>query len=192
MSADQLHLSHVTVAAWVDGQLAGEERAQVEIHLAVCAECRREVAEVEDLLARAPSGRRRLPTPLQLAAAAAVLLAIGLPVSRGWQDRQVPPAADRTQAAAITRLNAIAPMGEFPSGTAPVFQWNAADPGSRFRVTLVDEQGATLWAAETGDTVATLPAEVLLVPGQTYFWYVDALGSDGRTLTSGAHRFTVR
>jgi hypothetical protein len=74
----------------------------------------------------------------------------------------------------------------------PTFAWHAGDAGSRFKLTLVDEQGATLWSVDTGDTVVTPPHDVFLAPGRTYFWYVDALGADGRSMTSGAHRFTVR
>lgn len=190
---DQMnHLSAEVVAAWTEGRLSAEERAMAEAHLAGCHECREEVTQVEDLLRSAPVRTRRFPVPLQLAAAAVLLLAIGLPAARTLLDRSPTASIGRTAPSSAARLTAIAPAADAAVLLPPTFVWHAADAGSRFRVTLVDEQGATVWSTETGDTAVTLPAEVALAAGRSYFWYVDALGADGRTMTSGAQRFTVR
>jgi anti-sigma factor ChrR (cupin superfamily) len=186
------HLSPETVAAFLDGRLGDGNRATAEAHLSVCTDCRREIVELRALLARSPATRapRRILVPL--AAAAALALAIGIPATRsGWTGNQ-PQAVDRTRPGPSARLTVLGPAPDAVLDGQPTFAWHAADAGSRFKLTLVDEQGATLWSVDTGDTVVTPPHDVVLAPGRTYFWYVDALGADGRSMTSGAQRFTVR
>jgi anti-sigma factor ChrR (cupin superfamily) len=186
------HLSPETVAAFLDGRLDEGERFTAEAHLASCAVCRRELVELEALLSRSPANRapRRILVPL--AAAAALALAIGIPATRSAWTGSQPQVVDRTQPGPPARLTAIAPAPDAVLDSQPTFAWHAADAGSRFKLTLVDEEGATLWSVDTGDTVVTPPHDVVLAPGRNYFWYVDALGADGRSMTSGAHRFTVR
>lgn len=186
------HLSPETVAAWLDHRLGDEARAAAAAHLASCADCRQEIVELQALLAEPSFLRspRRILYPL--AAAAAVMLAIGIPAARSAWFGPPPALVNRTQPGASARLMAISPVADAALDGTPTFSWHAADAGSRFKLTLVDEQGATLWSVDTGDTVVALPREIALVSGRTYFWYVDALGADGRSMTSGAQRFTVR
>jgi len=66
------------------------------------------------------------------------------------------------------------------------------DSGSRYLIRVTDERGAAVWSTETGDTSVILPAEIALLSGRQYYWYVDALGADGRSLTTGTHRFQLR
>lgn len=160
--------------------------------MASCGLCRQEIVDLQALLAQSPTTRspRRIFYPL--AAAAAVMLAIGIPAARNAWFLTSPTSVDRTGTGPSARLTAITPAADATLDGEPTFSWHAADAGSRFKLTLVDEQGATLWSVDTGDTVVALPREIALVSGRTYFWYVDALGADGRSMTSGAQRFTVR
>jgi hypothetical protein len=49
-----------------------------------------------------------------------------------------------------------------------------------------------VWLHETVDTAVSLPPDVALEPGGSYYWYVDALDSDGVSLTTGTRRLTLR
>jgi hypothetical protein len=94
---------------------------------------------------------------------------------------------------AASRIGVVAPVEGAIVGTAPlVFVWRDQTGKPLFRFTLTDATGGEVWTRETGDTTVTLPASVSLAPGRTYFWTVDALGSDGRSLTTRNHRFVVR
>src|SRR5919206_1600037 len=77
------HLSADEVAAYVDGALAGDERARIEAHLAVCADCRAEVREVTGLVRSLPEARRSARRVWIPAAAAAAVLVAGVPFSAG-------------------------------------------------------------------------------------------------------------
>lgn len=96
---------------WLDGELAGEERAALEIHLARCGDCTREIderrglgADIRDALRRSLDGvepppgvrlrlvdrmveisRARFHMPARVAAAAVVVVALGLVAyALGW------------------------------------------------------------------------------------------------------------
>jgi hypothetical protein len=187
------HLDADTVAAYVDGRLGPQERSGVESHLAFCVVCRDEVVSVRQMLASFQPVARRFPMPRQLAAAAALILAVGLPLAGKWGGTSDEVPVRQPGSATVSAVVAVEPAADAALAGGPVrFVWRAADPGSTFRVRIVDEAGSTVWSVETGDTVASLPGEVTLRPGAAYYWYVDALAADGRSMTSGAQRFTVR
>jgi len=54
---------------------------------------------------------------------------------------------------------------------------------------VTDVSGRVVWVKETSDTALALPADVSLGGGREYLWYVDALGSDGQSVTTGIRRF---
>lgn len=189
------HLTAGTVASYLEDRLDAEVRSEVEVHLATCVDCRQEVVEVGRLLEK--RRRTRLVVPAAgVAAAAIVALAVGLTIIG---DRGQPDAGDAIRAPAGSGSPTVgisvvqpAPDQVLASDEAVRFIWNSSAPGSVFRVTLLDETGASLWSAESSDTVLALPSDVHLAPGARYFWFVDALGADGSAVTSGARRFSVR
>jgi anti-sigma factor RsiW len=62
------HLSHDSVSAYVDGELAAAEEQAVREHLAACATCTRRVLSVTELkAATSRAGRRFAPSPATLA-----------------------------------------------------------------------------------------------------------------------------
>lgn len=187
------HLDPDTIAAYVDGGLDASGRARAESHLATCGACRHELVTVQGILQSYRTAPRRLRFAIPLAAAAVLLLAIGLPLfDPGDAVAPLPPT--RRPGGDATALAAISPLpgATLIAGTAVEFTWTAAEAGSTYRLTVVDEAGVPVWSTEGGDTLAVLPADVVLASGHTYFWYVDALRSDGRSLTLGAQRFSVR
>lgn len=189
------HLEAETVAAYAEHRLAPAEQAQVEAHLAACASCREEVLEVGRIL-HAWRTPRWNGTPYWAAAAAVVLLMVG--GASAWHrfrpdGRAVFP-PDRSLLAPANGLETLSPEadGSVAPGSGTRFVWSARGGGSTFRVTLLDERGELLWSTETGDTTAVMSSDVILEEGAAYFWYVDALGPDGRSVTSGPRRFVVR
>ena len=141
---------------------------------------------------RHPDVRRRT-WPVAAGLAAAVLAAILVfapwepsgptgPVFRG-PDTAVP--GERGPAPGI-----VHPADESTTDLRGVrFGWRAAAPAATYRLTLTDDTGDVVWTASTTATLLTLPPDSALDPGATYFWYVDALLPDGRSVSSGVHEF---
>lgn len=189
------HLDLPVVTAFVEGRLDDAARRHAAAHLAECETCRRElVAAGEVVTAHRNAKVRRSAGLLTLAVAAVATVVMLSPLAPGGGLRDDGPGPVRTEvdAAGIAVLEP-SPDAVLDRSTGPVlFSWRAAEPGSRYLIRVTDERGAAVWSTETGDTSVTLPAEVVLEPGQPYYWYVDALGADGRSLTTGAHRFQLR
>lgn len=181
------------MAAYLQGKLDGTGRSEAEAHLASCAACRHEAVAVGQLMAM--RRRERIMRPaLGVVAAAVLALAVALPRLRPSDDAGM---GDAVRAPALEPAPAIAtitpaPDTVLPAGGAVRFAWHAAPGGSMYRVMLLGESGDLLWSTETGDTIAPLPDDVRLARAGSYFWYVDALSTDGATRTSGARRFSLR
>lgn len=189
------HLGPEVVAAYLERSLPPAEEVRVQDHLARCAPCRREVVAVGRLVRSGPP-RRAWPRPLWAAAAAAAVLALGTPLIQNRLVDAGPglPAPDRSPAVPAARLDARVPGEDVivDAGVGVVFTWSAVPPGGTFRVSLLDDRGNRVWSEETGDTTAVLPGSVRLERDRAYFWYVDALGPDGRSTTTGPRRLLVR
>lgn len=188
------HSEAETVAAYAERRLDPHDQDLFEEHLATCARCRDEVVAVRLILdSRRKSALRR---PFFLAAAASVVLLVSLPFARDvWKVRTDPlPALRQGFPVRGGLVETLFPeVGEaIPGGDPPRFVWKDTGEGSTFRVTLLDEEGNLLWSTRTSDTTAAVPEELRLESGGTYYWYVDALSSEGRSTTSGPRRFIVR
>ena len=191
------HLDTGEIAAYVDQAVSAGERERMEAHLALCDACTEEVAFVVKTL-DAPgeeTKNRRRPWILAAAGIAAVVLAgsllIGMPGVRGGEDRVLrdSPAADAGGAALIQVLTP-AEAGDIDVGRVE-FAWRAIEAGAAYNLTVTDEGGDVVWTGSTRDTAVLLTSQVVLEPGATYFWYVDAVLPDGRTLSSGVRSFTA-
>jgi Putative zinc-finger len=181
------------MAAYLSGALPSNDRASFEAHLADCRTCRGQVTSARRLLATHRT-RRPLVWAVPLAAAAMLAWLVFLP-----SPRQGPPMdalrgrRDSTGADAAAALRVITPANRDTLDRARVaFLWHSAPGQPLFRLTLSDGTGKELWSAETRDTTLVLPTTVFLDPGHTYFWYVDGLGADGRSLTTRTQRFSTR
>ena len=188
------HFEPEIVAAYSEHRLNPGERSRVEEHLAECAICREEILAVRRIVhARLASPWRR--PPYWAAAAAVVLLMVG--GASAWHrlrpDGRAGFPPDRSLLAPANGLETLSPEadGSVAPGSGTRFVWSARGGGSTFRVTVLDERGVLLWSEETGDTAVAMPPGIL-DRGAAYFWYVDALATDGRSLTSGPRRFVVR
>ena len=187
------HLRPEEIGAFLANSLSEQERDTVERHLVACAECRSELIEGQRAIASAPMSKRlrnsRFVVVAGLAAAAVLLITMlpreavvtpGTPVERDASGLTLPAAA---------RVEIVSPPanGELDTGSR-TFTWKR-DGSSAYNLTVTDESGRTLWSASTSDTTLTLPADVRLARDTRFFWYVDALRSDGRSITSGVNAF---
>jgi hypothetical protein len=69
--------------------------------------------------------------------------------------------------------------------------WRAVPGEPLYRVTIADHAGLALWTAEVSDTAVVPPATVRLSAGGNYFWFVDALDAEARSVTTGTHGFRL-
>lgn len=181
-----------TVAALADGSLDAARRQAVLPHLSRCPRCRAAVASVARALAD-PGIAREVATihgmrrrvyriALPLAAAAALLLVFAWPREReGGAHRGQPPVTSTP--------NHIAPVGVVASGSP--LQWTAVAGADRYRVTLFDTSGRLLYETQVTDTVVSLPDSIVLVPGRSYVWLVEARTSFDRWWTSRLVEFSI-
>ncbi len=184
------HLEPGDLAAYLDGGLSDEERAELEAHLSICSACCGELIAVRRL-GRQPIHRRPVWLAATAAAAAAVVaLLIGQPwaLVQAPADRMAPvqrtSSADRPFVEVVTPSEgAVVPADELE------LVWKPAGSSSPlYAVSVTTMDGDSVWAASTRDTVQVLPAGIL-EPDRTYLWYVDALLTDGRPASSGVHHF---
>ena len=181
-----LHLESGEVASYLDRTLAPDEQARVESHLADCADCRRELIEVSRLRHARFRSRWWVIVPALAAAAAALLFVIRSP------DRPATEPVLRDGGEPALTVGLVAPGDSAVIPLSPTFTWRSAATRASYRLTLSDERGDVVWRTTSPDTSEHPPNNVSLRTGRTYFWYVDALFPDGRSVTSGVRRFTVR
>ena len=185
------HVSSEELGAYLANLLPSAERESVERHLVSCTECRAELVEGQRAIASAPSGariERRWLLIGGLAAAAAVAIVL-LPRAASVRNPAGVERVIQSTRSADAVVTVVSPSidGEINSST-PGFTWRKNDDAS-YRITVTDAAGRSVWTASTSDTAIALPATVQLSRGQQFFWYVDALRSDGRSVTSGVNNF---
>jgi anti-sigma factor RsiW len=187
------HLTEALVAAWLDGELGGDERARVAAHLADCDICREEIVSVRrllghDLVEESPAGRRRPVRYLAaVAAAAAAVWFLLVPTMQGPDSRL--RSGPGSEAGAVAAIRILGPVGDAVRADEASFTWRRAGRDAQYTLTLTDAAGAVLWRVSTPDTAVVLPDDVPLEAARDYYWTVDALLADGETATSGLQGF---
>jgi hypothetical protein len=130
--------------------------------------------------------------PLVMAAAVGGVLLYSPAARSNGAEQHRGDATGGSAAEVQLRVAALSPReGDRVTPDGLVFRWASEGAAAQYRVTLRDAGGRPLWNRETTDTSAMLDSSVVLLPGSTYFWYVDALRSDGQSLTSGTVRFST-
>jgi hypothetical protein len=175
------------VAAYLDGALTPEARAQFEAHAVDCVACRQELIEVARVLR--PRRRRviRYTYVGACAAAAAAVVVFVWPKSRSEAVRS----SDYREPVVSTTL---APVPVSPRGASAApshLVWTAVAGVRLYELTLYDERGQVLWETESSDTVASLPDSIRLKPGASYFWRVEARTAWRRQAASDLTEFSV-
>lgn len=179
------HLESRDVAAYVDRALDPAERDSIEAHLADCTECRNEIIQVTRL--RRVAGVRRKWWFVIPAAAAAVLAIVLLPSKEpgGPVLRDGPPELGPALILVVPTDSALSTL----SGPPTSFTWRSLDSVVSYRVTIADDSGDVVWTATSGDTAVQMPASIRLRLDRRYFWFVDALLPDGRSVASDVRTF---
>ena len=192
------HLSIHDVASFVDGTLSARQLADVEEHLAICAQCRSEMTAVSSLVASAPVAQTRtrralMPGVAVLAAAAAFVFLVATPRHDGVRGR-----AAVTERRAPATGSASSTIETLTPGAASIvsrdslrFAWRR-DEASTYRLFITDSAGAQVYSTDTGDTTMIPPRSLAITPGVRYFWYVDALRADGASASSTPSEFSIR
>lgn len=182
-----------TIAALAEGSLDAAAHQAVLPHLAGCARCRGAVASVARALsdvavareaASVEAGRRRRFYKVVLpAAAAAILLVVMWPrlVEEGRPHR-APPSAVQTPVP-------VSPIGAVAD--APVLRWTRVPGADRYRLTLFDARGQVLYETQLGDSVVGLPDSIVLAPGRSYLWKVEARTGWDRWSASPLVQFSI-
>ena len=188
---EQPHVSDNQVASYIRRTLQEAERELVVQHLAECAACRSEaLAAARTLRERRARRGRNIGGSAAVVAMAAAAIFLWNPAasddSAGPQLLEGRPAAvgDRTA------IEVVAPSDSVPPGPV-TFTWKSVGADVPYRFSLTRSDGSEVWSTGTPDTVLTLPADVSLTSGETYFWYVDALLLDGESVTTGIRPVTV-
>jgi anti-sigma factor RsiW len=179
------HLDSHEVATYLTGAADPATRSRIEAHLADCEDCTAELVAVRRLhRPAAPTGGR-----IALGAAAAAVIAMVLvgPRLGGRHAHEPPPLRGDSAADAVAAI--APPDGATLSGT-PTLVWRSLRDATAFRVAVTSETGDSIWAAVVADTSVTPPAGVLAKAG-LYYWYVDALRSDGSSVPGTAHEFRL-
>ncbi len=165
----------LVLADFVDGRLDPGARGRVVAHLLSCPRCRSVVKATSRLatdptvmVQARPRRWRRWSIPLGLAAAAALVLLL---VPRGGDDGASPGLREPTDTSGVPPLP-IAPRGSVLRVDRLV--WSSVPRVERYRVRLYTDEGDLLWTIETADTMLARPDSVVLSPGVTYFWKVEA------------------
>jgi len=186
--SDPGHPSAEDLAAYLSGSLPAPEALHLESHLSDCWPCRQEVIGGRRLLRSRPYDRRWLLVP---AAAAAVLALVLLRPGPAGEPGDGPLRAVGQQGQESARtLDVVSPAeGDTADVGGPSFIWRAARGEPLYRMTIADRTGRTLWTGDTSDTTLTPPPSLRLDRGSKYFWYVDALDVQGRSVTTGAQSF---
>lgn len=174
------------MVAYLERRLDPTERARVEAHLADCAECTAEIADVRRLSRRAASPRRRIWSYSAAAAAAGLLLAVW--IQSDWRRPGSPEFREPINPAAEVPSQ-LAPIG---TDTAPVtFRWSPVLGADRYRISLFDAEGSVLWEREVPGSTSVLPDSIRLTPGETYLWQVEARKGVGRWSATPLTEFRI-
>lgn len=186
------HPASEEVAAYLSGTLQKSERSSLEAHLVQCQSCRQEVTAARTLLHRQNTRKRLFWIPLAMAAAVGGMLLYSPAAPPDAAEQIRGNATGSSAAEAPLRVTVLSPReGDKVGVDGLVFKWASEGAAAQYRVALRDAGGRPLWNMETSDTAVALDASVVLQPGSIYFWYVDALRSDGQSLTSGTVRFST-
>ena len=187
------HPAAEDIAAYLSGQLSPEANSALEVHLADCRECRQLVTSSRRLLRthRTP-GRLLWLVPPAAAAVLAIVLLARLPGSDPSGEELLRSDSGAAGSESTIVIPIVSPAeGSVVRVDSMVFVWRAQTGSPLYRLSLTDAAGREVWSGEATDTTLALPAPVQLQPGRTYFWTVDALTSDGLSLTTRSKRFSI-
>ena len=137
------------------------------------------------------ASRRRLVQPRLLAAAAMILVAIGV----GYIIQNREPSIEGPITRDVyrsQRIDVIAPLGDVATPPREL-QWKSVDGADRYDVTVSEVDGTNLWRGSTRESPIALPDAIVrqIVPGKTIVWEVTAMRRGSALQSSASQRFRV-
>jgi anti-sigma factor RsiW len=180
------HLKSDEVAAYIDGSIPDDARARIEKHLGSCGDCRAEVAQVSRIVDTLPPSRWVGASVWLGAAAAVAAVLLALP-----RTAHTPAGPEHREAAVTTTVSPrpVMPRGRVASIKSVV--WSAVPYADGYRVRMFDSAGTVIWESETADTLAPLPASIVIRVGHPHYWKVEARTGFDRWVASDLVEFTV-
>ena len=176
------------VAAFLEGNLAGEDLKRVEARLADDPSARQEIIKASKIISSVPKQRRRDNAALSVLATLAAAAAIAIVFIRPSAPEAITdtPVERSSVGSPADRVNVISPGDDENPGQSPRLMWRAID-GATYRVVVADSLGQTVYQGNTSDTAIQVPVQ--LKSGSRYYWSVDAFSPDGSSASSGVHEF---
>ena len=173
------------VTAYLSGSADPAARARIEAHIADCADCAEELVAVRRLHRGPPAVSRRFAVAGAAAAAVIAVVLVGQRVGSP-AGPTTPPVRGDGSAPAVTT---VSPPEGATIEASPTFTWRPVAGASAYRISITRADGDSVWAASVSDTAVRAPEGTLTQGSGTYFWYVDALLADGRSVAGTAHEF---
>jgi hypothetical protein len=187
------HLSAELIAAYLDRTLSPVQQDEIEGHLTWCGDCRLAAVEAAEVITRRRRRRYAFAGVGTAAAAAAAAVALFM-ISPLAQTGPREPLLRSTgvRGTDVPAIPVVSPVdGGSPGAEGLSFVWRSVGSDIHYRFSLSTADGTELWGDAVTDTFLTVPADVELVPGETYVWFVDALLPDGRAASTGLFRLTI-
>jgi hypothetical protein len=178
------------VAAYVAGGLTPAVRGRLEQHMAACGACVAEVAAVARL---AGPGRATVGGLAAGAAAAAAAAAVAgvLLLGPGLGRHSTPGEPPVRGTEPTVAVSAVAPADGEELRGAPEFVWRSVPGATTYRISVTRADGDSVWAATTRDTVVQAPEAASRTGAGSYYWLVDALLADGRSVAGSVREFRI-
>jgi hypothetical protein len=190
------HLSREQVEGYVDRSIGPLERQKILAHTSGCLTCAGKLRSMEVLRkqndAASLPGSRRITTlwgrPDLVAAAASIVLAVGVSGIWLWQQRSDTPsqnvlALDTHPGTGDAQPASVHmdPVGVWVRETTPLLQWSAVPGATRYTVELFDDQ-LTLIQRSPSLQATRWRTDAVLEQGHVYFWQVTATLADGKVV----------
>jgi hypothetical protein len=219
---EQRCLEHADLTALLAGDLTAHRREEIERHLSRCRHCRQQLvflykgSQPDIVAAHAPRWlkasvlrlpkKRWVPIPIlvfgyrrQIAGVAASMLVIaGVALlfqgtSLEWS--QAPPTdIFRQEERTSTSIQLITPDADTIITSDEIeFRWSEVPDTRSYALILLNEKGDIIFQTSTTQNHLTLNiAQLSLVRGMAYFWYVEAKLLDGAKVDSEVRRLALK
>ena len=179
-----IHPDGGVLARYFDNSVGPDERAEIETHLADCAECRETMYEIRRILQTQP--RRRWASLVPLAAAAAVLLLVW---STGDHRPRTGPVTRDPALTTTLAPQPVAPLGYVSAVEG--LQWSLVPGALRYRLTVFSADGQIVWQTTATDTAVSPPDSLHWVTLTPYYWQIKAETGHDRWVESELVTFTL-
>lgn len=192
-SAQRFHLNHCArcqaeLALWKRMQEKVQTPEEAAAVTAISKEVRRRTEASPSNIVPMP----RSTSPFMLAAAAALVIAIGIGIFVERREPSIENPITDTGAYRSAAIEVIAPPPEVSAAPAAL-QWKPVAGATTYDVRIFEVDGTPVWQGSTRETHIEIPAPVVtkFVPGKSNLWQVRARRDHTVIADSGQQRFRV-